>query len=361
MDHCFQGANIDAYSHQADYDISEREELSTYQPYTYTKEASGRWKKVTPNPYKYTMMWVYDGKVTSYNQWLLDNGQTPSMFEWLDDTTEDYIGQNKVHAPQASNSLYSEDNSGNFICAPDLFRYCTPSANVSSLFAYCGQSSAISTQYNQFYSAGLLSDDPGTKPNCWSYGLHGRIVPYLLKPVPQITSLAQMFMCCKMLGWYEKDSIAYTIPESFFTYIASASIDFSQMFYACHFPNNINLGVFRVGTKTYNLNEIFRYLVVDTTSSARVTLDGIWKDNRLTLSNIKSAFMVAVSDDETSTESGSVAPRTQYIIFGNNFTTSNYSRGTARNVYDGFTTMAGRFTGTKELPTDVEYRNYRER
>ena len=361
MDHCFQGANIDAYSHQADYDISEREELSTYQPYTYTKEASGRWKKVTPNPYKYTMMWVYDGKVTSYNQWLLDSGQTPGMFEWLDDTTEDYIGQNKVHTPQASNSLYSEDNSGNFICAPDLLRYCTPSANISSLFAYCGQSSALSTQYNQFYSAGLLSDDPGTKPNCWSYGLHGRIVPYLLKPVPQITSLTQMFMCCKMLGWYEKDSIAYTIPESFFTYIASASIDFSQMFYACHFPNNINLGVFRVGTKTYNLNEIFRYLVVDTTSSARVTLDGIWKDNRLTLSNIKSAFMVAVSDDETSTESGSVAPRTQYIIFGNNFTASNYSRGTARNVYDGFTTMAGRFTGTKELPTDVEYRNYRER
>lgn len=359
MSKCFQGANIDVYTHQG-YDISEIEELSTYQPYTYIKESNGRWKKVTPNPFRYTLMWVYDGKISQYNQWLRDNGQESSMFEWLDDATTDYAGQEKIHAPYKAESVYSEDNLGNFMCAPDLLRYCTNSVNISSLFAYCGQGSSISTRYNYFYSAGLLGDDPGTKPNCWSYGLHGRIVPYLLKPVPRITELSQLFMCCKMLGWYEKEGVAYTIPESFFTYIASNSINLNQMFYACHFPNNISLDVFRVGTKTYSIGEIFRYLVIDTTSSSKVTIDGIWRDSKLNLSNIKSAFMVAISDDESSSPGSSVAPRDQQIIFGNNFTGSNYTMGTARNVYDGFYTMEGRFTGTKELPTNTEFRNYRQ-
>ncbi len=79
----------------------------------------------------------------------------------------------------------------NFLCAPDLLRYCTINADIRGLFAYSG-----ATCHNHTWEPGMQDK------TILSYGIYGRIPPYLLKPVSSITSIENIFTNCKRVTAY---------------------------------------------------------------------------------------------------------------------------------------------------------------
>lgn len=67
----------------------------------------------------------------------------------------------------------------NFCAPPDLLRWCTSNASVAYMFTGAGHDTNGTLSYSSHLSG--------------PYGLKGRICPYMLKPVPNTTSIQEMF------------------------------------------------------------------------------------------------------------------------------------------------------------------------
>jgi hypothetical protein len=160
LDYCFANSNTDAYINSnpaVEYNPD-------YHPGN-CKQGNNVWNTVVKNENETTYIWEYDG----FNA--LETGEN------LDD-------------PHATTTAivnpFDKGNTGtlNFICAPDLLRYCTTTASIVGLFANSGHTSnSVLTHTNH--------SDNG------KYGIKGRIPPYLLKPVSGITSIKEIFKNCK--------------------------------------------------------------------------------------------------------------------------------------------------------------------
>lgn len=122
-----------------------------------------------------------------------------------------------------------------FAFPPDLLRYC--SWNISTtldIFEDCGY-----LYYNA--SKNYLSPDYETNPD---YGLHGRIVPYMLKPVSGVKDVSRMFQNCKLLSYYTTGTgINYIIPKTFFKYAPNIQ-NMTCTFRGITIPANADLDVF---------------------------------------------------------------------------------------------------------------------
>ena len=154
---------------------------------------------------------------------------------------------NVVNAPGATPVL---NVSGNYCSPPDLLRYCTDSADVSCLFAFSGVT-GWSSQWNG--SNNQFSQH--------SFGLSGRICPYLLRPVPNTTDITRMFYSCKNLSHYTNliDNEAYMIPKNFFEYAPKVTI-LTEAFADIIMPNKSNLTpVFAPLKGTLNVEGLFKY------------------------------------------------------------------------------------------------------
>jgi hypothetical protein len=249
--------------------------------------------------------------------------------------------------------------SGNFCFAPDLLRYCSSSINVRKLFMNCGPS------YHTYAKSDLVRYGSNTPVE--HYGLKGRLVPYLFKPVATISNISNMFTHCKFVGSYIKDleitdesgdrttiSYAYPIPESFVKYLNGRNLDMSNTFMGWYFPANTNLNVFKKESNcTYTVVNTFKWplfsnrICTDATATTSAYVDypatevtGIFNDGSgyIRASNVAGVFNLSQQDSDN--ESNTNLVRNQSVKFGGIFATGGYTIGTDTYCFAGYTDPA---------------------
>lgn len=322
---CFINCNFSAYTNSE----PEIEINPNYNPGNYKYNPSTKkWVAVTPDYNKHTLIWEYDGVIIP----------------------EEYEGENldcnhETITPSITHFGQSNTGTLNFMCAPDLLRYCQGNAIVNQLFKDSGHNNNGYIQYTNYPS----------KPD---YGIKGRIPPYLLKPVTSITSISQMFMNCKQLSYYTNEgNVAYTIPETFFNYTPQLT-DLSSAFQGLIFPSNISLDVFKQGVnnaKGLNVSRIFMYPLFLGSESKRVNIGAIF-GKPLNITALTRAFSINTDGNNSSGTDQNNMVRGQYVTFDKVF--ENYSKGQDTYVFDGYDASTTRFTN-HTLRRDVAYANYR--
>lgn len=136
-------------------------------------------KNTSYDPYQQTWnIWCYDGvyglkdiiqNSTLYSK--VTSGQITTLSPVLPDEFDNEYDLRSNSNP----SGYVRRDSMNFICAPDLFRYCYDNANtdISYAMAYVSVKGGITSTYN--------------------YGLYGRVCGYLFKPLSNVSTLKGVF------------------------------------------------------------------------------------------------------------------------------------------------------------------------
>lgn len=324
MSYCFSNCNIDAYENQS----ITPENNPNYMPLTHIID-NGFVKKASYNTNEQTIIWDYDGvyKPSDYEGENLDDEHNESAETF----GVQYLSDRSLTSPNL-----------HFICAPDLLRYCanTNSVDIQGLFSECGYS-----------SNGVFAQ---TSPQIESYGLKGRIVPYLLKPVSYLTNLSYVFNNCKLLSYYTTSAnIAYVIPQSFFSY-ANRISNLEYAFRGTTYPRNVSLNVFSPLTQTLNINRIFQYCRFNGTNTNKVNISQIFTNKNISV--LTRAFSVN-NNDSADTEPDNQVD-TLYVKFDNIFTTKKIAKNADRYVFDGYNVNYVEF-GTKTLDTTEAYNNYR--
>lgn len=203
LDYCFARNNIQTYEKEIEDLETERENNPDYNPFDYVYVEKWINNSASKNTCKWQYYWKYNGiqDMSEYN------------------SSGDYDIPKEMIVSRIAN-CYNKDNVGNFIgtdqiefpsffCPPDLFRYCQESCSVIGVFYACG----IPEELNS------TRDFPKLK----TWGIQGRLCPYLLKPLSQITDLSFFLSNCQPTAYYlneeEEDMVSYIIPQSFFTYV----------------------------------------------------------------------------------------------------------------------------------------------
>ena len=320
MQYCFSNCNIGAYENSN----PESENNSEYLPLTHIQE-NGVVKQVTYNDKETTCMWSYDGVTLP----------------------DSYSGENldaEYSAVDSKDTItYFTDktitNDTHFICAPDLLRYCTDNANVQGLFSGCGYSG------NKSWTYANHSEE--------NYGLKGRLVPYLLKPVSNTTNLSYMFCQCSLVSTYTtSEGKSYWIPQTFFSYAPRINT-LQNTFRGVIFPGSIDLNVFTALTQTLNITRIFQYCKFNGTSTSKTNISSIFKNK--SISALERAFSVNNSNSEQTIDNYA---HNQYVTFSDIFTLNKIARNADKYVFDGYGTSYVEF-GTKTLDTAESKCNYR--
>jgi hypothetical protein len=166
------------------------------------------------------------------------------------------------------------------MCAPDLLRYCKNNTGtiISGLFARCGLD----------YSTSSGGDVSGVE-NIYSVGLNGRIVPYLLQPISNITGAYELFRFCRMLSSYQTSSgNIYLIPPTFFSY-APKITDLRRTFQGLSMIFGTRMDVFSPLTGALDIRCIFANVAYGSNSSGGTnTYSSIFASNNI--SKISGAF-----------------------------------------------------------------------
>lgn len=308
LEGCFKGCNSDAYENNN----PEQESNPDYFPGNYYR-LNGMWYKKDKNLYLYTKAWEYDGTDQV-------DGQSYDDAHVLDASpiTTCY-GITRYSIP-------------NYICSPDLLRYCSANVNINYLFAEQVRNT--------------VHDQQAANTNA-RYGIKGRIPPYLLKPVPNITSIEGMFMNCKQLSSYQvEDGSTYLIPKSFFTYSTKLT-NLERAFEGLVFPSKVDLNVFTpLSNKYLQVAQIFQYPLF----ASGTVISGVIFNNVLTLSK---AFNVGTGTTVDGLNNG--INRSQTVTFDRVF--NRYTSGNDTYVFDGYSKNTVTFLN-KVLRTD-QGNNYR--
>jgi len=171
-------------------------------------------------------------------------------------------------------------NTFNFSCPPDIFRYCSNDSsnivNISGVFYGCGYTGSSNIKYQ------VLGDEIFKEVNFnnnGELGITGRICPYLLKPISNVTNISELFSYNKLLNHYEHYSIitenkydsegniidtfdteivenSYLIPEDFFKYAPNVK-NLTNTFAGMNWPIRAKLNVFSNLTGSLTLDGIF--------------------------------------------------------------------------------------------------------
>ena len=318
LDYCFANSNTDAYINSnptVEYNPD-------YHPGN-CKQGNNVWNTVVKNENETTYIWEYDGFNT------LETGEN------LDD-------------PHATTTAivnpFNKGNTGtlNFICAPDLLRYCTTTASIVGLFANSGHTSNSSLTHTNHSDNG-------------KYGIKGRIPPYLLKPVSGITSIKEIFKNCKQLSYYTTEGgTTYLIPVTFFHYTPRLT-DLNSAFYGLIFPPNISLDVFKSGANNrqgLDVTQIFMYPKFITAPGERTKIGAIF-GKPIFINALTKAFAV---NNSSSGQDNNNMVREQNITFDTVF--EQFSSGADIQVFDGYRAENVIFEN-KTLREQTTYNNYR--
>lgn len=290
---CFAHCTLPVYIHNTIVVGGLNSEIETnpdYCPFEYVY-SNGIWSKAVRNDIQETYMWVYDGSTTLSGQYYIPDASVHDITRNQRPGVNDY-------------------GSRNFCCAPDLLRWCTPTVNLTGLF------------------------NNSTSQNVIDIGPHGRIPPYLLKPVPNITSINSMFTECISLSSYNKEANGayYLIPEDFFIYTPNIT-DLSYAFAEMDFLSGSTLTNFAGALRnSLNVSYIFSNCRwVGGTQGSPFTLSGVFAQNK-----ISSAYAAFVVGTPGNLNSG--GDRAQYVSFSNMFSTntSDHNYGNDWYVFYGW-------------------------
>lgn len=308
MTGCFTGCNTTEYSH----DMITEDEIETnadYCPFYYLY-SNNRWISCNRNIYPWTYMWIYDGDTTTS----IHDGECYLPDDGLD---------RPCRITQYRNARVSINR---FFCAPDLLRWCSENATITNLFAYSG------------HWRNGNSESLGGREGIQDYGMKGRIVPYLLKPIKRLKSISGLFRCCDMLSSYiDTNDVPHAIPRSFFDYTP----ELNNLYYAfsgMSFVNGDNLNGVAIALKNQlNLEGVFRNCVWDPTgssSSKPFTVSGAFSTNKI--SNTTNAFSIGSTDGAHTTNDG--YNHSQYIRFINVFNknTKDHPQDFDKYVFFGY-------------------------
>ena len=302
--YCFHGCTgLEAYTNKANSKFVENN--SNYKPFKWIyDEKAESWTERDDN-YELDASWGYNGDPSTRN----------TSYKYLESGDVSLIKSNTIHGETI-----------NYMCAPDILRYCKNSnaTTVYGLFARCGLDFSASS-----------GGDIGGAESMHSAGITGRIVPYLLQPVSNVTSVYQMFRFCRMLSSY-KDSAGniYQIPPDFFTY-AKKVTDIKGAFEGLSLIYGTRLDIF--SPLTGNLDARCVYACINYGSNAgggTHTYSGIFATN--SMSHISGAFstydllfdssVLGVNKDQS--WDGRVTGPFDHIKFTNNFNASKIPSST---------------------------------
>lgn len=321
MQYCFYNCNIDAYENTS----PTVENNPDYMPLTHIVN-NETVTKANYNDLEKTVIWEYDGVTLPSNY----SGEN------LD---EEYNEQNSIDI-QYCNSL-SIVNNLHFLCAPDLFRYCEDSASINVTGIFCD--SGYTSNGNWAFMS----------PRTENYGIKGRVPPYLLKPISQVTNISYMFRNCKLISTYTTtEDISYWIPKTFFSYAPKIS-NLAYTFQGTTYPHNINLNVFNALTQTLNITGIFQYCRFNSSSSNRANISQLFANK--SISALERAFSVNGSAQQ---QDDNNMKRDQYITFSNNFTKNKIAKDADKFVFDGYRTATVIFANKSLEDRNDNYRTY---
>jgi hypothetical protein len=255
ISYAFSGCiNLSYYENAENQDTAENN--PDYAPYKWIyNKTSKTWTENTETKEKIDY-WGYNGDPTTQN----------ASYKYLEDTS--------ISVPTIGDIANKTQNI-HYMCPPDLLRYCNANANIQGLFDYCGLD--LPTQ-------GIINSDEDYQ----SAGINGRIPPYLLKPVPNTSSINYMFRYCRCLSSYVKDGVIYQIPLEFFDY-ATGITNLTCAFQGLDFANGTNLAVFNSLKNSLDIRKIFcmcRY--TKSQDGVKQTVNNVFKNN--TISKITAAF-----------------------------------------------------------------------
>ena len=224
----------------------------------------------------------------------------------------------------------------NYSCPPDLFRYCnnTDSLNITGVFENCG------------YDRTNRTNNGTGDFNSTNYGIPGRICPYLLKPISNVTDISRLFLNNKRLSHYcyktksetaSVKKILYMIPEDFFKYATNITT-LDSTFYGMIWKEGIKLdNIFTHLTRPLRLNKTF-YAPYFPTENAKsfVEIKNIFINN--TITSAKEAFHSGFTGDITrvtiADQIFDINPRVKFIRNFNKSKLNNLFSEYSKNYYN---------------------------
>lgn len=241
--YCFSGNTIGFYTGKTEKD--EIENNPDYNPFIWVLNGT-TWERHTPDNAHYQFYWTYNGSqdISEITSDVSDCHIPEEMI--VEDSYSiynTYLGSSDPQPEIFGNGTITT----NFICSPDLLRYCTSTCTIIGLFRDCGK-----TGQWKYPNGGDMYTELRNR------GITGRICPYLLKPLTGITSIKEMFTNCKAISSYKlQEGEYYTIPKTFFSYSKNIT-DLTRAFSGCIFGKEVTLrGIFNYLTGQLIAEEVF--------------------------------------------------------------------------------------------------------
>lgn len=194
---------------------------------------------------RHTSVWYFDGNqsdTTGKN--IADSLDAKNRISSTGTKEEVRFGEKLILPGDSSNSPNeSKNNISNFSCPPDLFRFCNNKTElkITGVFDSCGYTNNNNIKYN------ISEDTINNFASFGEYGITGRICPYLLKPISNVTNISRLFKNNKLLSSYyyenideERYSDTYLIPENFFKYTKNIKT-LEETFSGLNWPRRIKL------------------------------------------------------------------------------------------------------------------------
>lgn len=247
MAYCFYGCiNLSFYTNKDNVDMVEGN--PNYSPFRWIYNKSSKtWTENNETKEKIDY-WGYTGDPSTQN----------SSYKYIEDSNIELITENGV--PDKIETL-------NYMCAPDLLRYCNKNCNVGALFACCGLDLAL---------YGIINSDE----NYQSAGITGRIPPYLLMPVSNTINANYMFLYCRRLSSYKQEGVIYQIPKDFFTYATNIN-SLVSTFQGLDFVSGTNLAVFSPLKNNLDIRKIFAMCRYFKNGTIKQTVNKLFSNNRI--------------------------------------------------------------------------------
>lgn len=273
MVNCFKNCvNIEPYSIVTlDTESNER-----YSPYKWMYDETSKTWSAGTDSCSLDASWSYDGVSTR-----------SSLYSYLDN-----------YAKLANTEALDKPEYLNYMCAPDLFRYCInkSSLNVTGVFEDCGKS--------------------------YTEGITGRIPPYLLRPINKVSSISDMFKnCIRLSSYIDEDSTIYQIPKDFFKYAPSIT-KLTRTFQRLAFQPKTNLAVFSELVSPLDIRGIMQGCVFGKNSSTW-NITGVFSSN--TIYKISGAFAMASLSIDDSTLGVADATGVIYSVPNSTTITDNFN------------------------------------
>ena len=222
-----------------------------------------------------TTLWskVQDGSITSLPSTLPDEFYDPD------------------HGKQPSSYVGDRSDNMNFICPPDLFRYCSDQASTSIDYVLANSS------YYTYLAGGR---------DRLNQGISGRIPKYLFKPLTKIQNIRYVFYECTCLTpytWPDANGYGNMVhPDTFSGNTKLTNV--SGIFRGIYVPEDVIIpdGLFNNNTSLQNLTELFYgSLFYGTSDSKAQVRAGLFNNNKL-ISNV--SYLLGAPANSVPTNAG---------------------------------------------------------